>query len=109
MDVTTKDSSGRPIVRPDRALFIYKNHKEPLEYTKFCGYYCVPRGKPLYLMSDARTEGGSLEKAKGGSLEKAKGGSLEKVEAQAKNDVLSFQRPTRYQQTRRKLRDASHR
>jgi len=101
MDVTTKDSSGRPIVRPDRALFIYKNHKEPLEYTKFCGYYCVPRGKPLYLMSDARTEGGSLEKAKGGSLEK--------VEAQAKNDVLSFQRPTRYQQTRRKLRDASHR
>ena len=80
MDVTTKDASGRPIIRPDRALFIYKDKKESLEYTKFCGYYCVPRGKPLYIMSNARTEGGAF----------------------------SFPRPTRYQQTRKKLRGARH-
>ena len=59
MDVTTEDASGRPILRPDRALFIYDKHKEPLRYTKFCGYYCVPRGKSMYLMSDTRLGGGS--------------------------------------------------
>ena len=63
MDVTTLDASGRPIIRPDRALFVYKNHKDPLQYTKFCGYHCVPRGKSLYLMTTAR--GGSLRVQKG--------------------------------------------
>ena len=92
MDVTTKDASGRPILRPDRALFIYKN-KDPLEYTKFCGYYCVPRGKPLYLMSDARTEGGFREKSK---LSKSDSGASDS----------SFPRPSRYLQTRRKSRGA---
>lgn len=58
MKVTTLDSSDRPIVRPDLSLFIYKKHKEPLEYTKFCGYYCVPRDKPLYVSSEPRQEGG---------------------------------------------------
>jgi hypothetical protein len=58
MDVTTKDSSDRPIIRPDRAVFIYNNKKDPLRYTKFCGYYCVPRGKPLFLMSNPRKDGG---------------------------------------------------
>ena len=86
MDVTTKDASGRPILRPDRALFIYKDHKEPLEYTKFCGYYCVPRGKPLYLMSNTRLEGGAKPVAKPGASD------------------FSFPRPTRYLQTRRKSR-----
>jgi len=60
MDVTTLDASGRPIIRPDRALFLYKNKKDPLMYTKMCGYYCVPRNKPLYLMNDARREGGAI-------------------------------------------------
>jgi hypothetical protein len=87
MDVTTKDASGRPILRPDRALFIYKDKKEPLEYTKFCGYYCVPRGKPLYLMSNTRLEGGAKPGASG----------------------FSFPRPTRYLQTRRKSRGVSRR
>jgi hypothetical protein len=64
MEVTTEDASGRPILRPDRALFIYDKYKEPLHYTKFCGYYCVPRGKPLYLMSDPRYGGGSLSSLK---------------------------------------------
>uniref|UniRef100_A0A6C0AMS0 Uncharacterized protein n=1 Tax=viral metagenome TaxID=1070528 RepID=A0A6C0AMS0_9ZZZZ len=89
MNVTTEDASGRPIIRPDRALFIYKDskdRKDHLEYTKFCGYYCVPRGKPLYLMSDARIEGGAKL---------------------AKTSSSSFPRPSRYQQTRRKSRGGS--
>jgi len=81
MNVTTRDASGRPILRPDRALFIYNNHKEPLRYTKFCGYYCVPRGKPLYVMTDAR--GGFYGSA-------------------------SSLKPSRYQQTRRKSRGVCH-
>jgi len=81
MEVTTLDASGRPIVRPDRALFIYKNKEDPLKYTKFCGYYCVPRGKPLYLMADARQAGGSFASLKS----------------------------RRYLQTRRKSRGASRR
>lgn len=70
MDVTTEDASGRPILRPDRALFIYNNHKEPLRYTKFCGYYCVPRGKPMYLMSDPRIEGGFRQEGDSSSSQK---------------------------------------
>ena len=84
MDVTTKDASGRPIIRPDRALFMYKSRDEPLQYTKFCGYYCVPRGKPLYLMDDARTDGGSMTSDQIASS--------------------SFPRPSRYQVTRKKSR-----
>jgi hypothetical protein len=104
MDVTTKDASGRPILRPDRALFIYKNHKDPLQYTKFCGYYCVPRGKPLYLMADARQDGGKAE------LNHTQAG--DKTNAQTGGeiwpnslDVSSVSRKsTRYLQTRRKSR-----
>lgn len=62
MEVTTLDASGRPIIRPDRALFVYKNHKDPLQYTKFCGYHCVPRGKPLYLMTSVRGGFSSIRK-----------------------------------------------
>jgi len=98
MEVTTLDASGRTILRPDRALFIYNNHKDPLRYTKFCGYYCVPRGKPLYLMADARQDGGNQIKQKGGEIWP---NSL---------DVSSvFRRSTRYQQTRRKSRGVSRR
>ena len=98
MEVTTLDASGRSILRPDRALFIYNNHKDPLRYTKFCGYYCVPRGKPLYLMADARQDGGDQMKQKGGEIWP---NSL---------DVSSvFRRSTRYQQTRRKSRGVSRR
>lgn len=59
MNVTRLDASNRPIIRPDRALFIYKNYKDPLKYTKFCGYFCVPRNKPLHLMNQTR-KGGAL-------------------------------------------------
>lgn len=59
MEVTRLDASGRPILRPDRAMFIYNKYKAPLQYTKFCGYFCVPRGKHLYMKSDV-SKGGSI-------------------------------------------------
>jgi hypothetical protein len=78
MDVTRIDSSGRPILRPDRALFIYKNHKEPLEYTRFCGYFCVPRDKAMMMKAEVK-EGGAVALSPG---------------------------PSRYRLTRRKSRNA---
>jgi len=57
MSVTRLDASDRPILRPDRANFIYKNHKDPLEYTKFCGYFCVPRIRPIHMMTRVRQLG----------------------------------------------------
>lgn len=80
MNVTRLDATGRPIIRPDRASFIYKHHKEPLMYTKFCGYFCVPRDKSMHMMSEPR-QGGAF---------------------------YSSQKSSRYQQTRRKPRDVSH-
>ena len=79
MDVTTLDASGRPIIRPDRALFLYKHKKDPLMYTKMCGYYCVPRNKPLYLMNDARREGGAIV---------SRGSSLRRVTRRKSRDVI---------------------
>ena len=84
MEVTRLDASGRPILRPDRALFNYKNHKEPLMYTKFCGYFCVPRGKAVHMMTDVRN-GGFITGAATGVA-----GALKK--------------PSRYQVTRRRSR-----
>ena len=64
INVTRLDASGRPILRPDRSLFVYKNHAEPLMYTKFCGYFCVPRNKPIHMMTDVRKKGGFLASEK---------------------------------------------
>ena len=101
MDVTTLDASGRPILRPDRALFIYNNHKDPLQYTKFCGYHCVPRGKSLYLRADARQDGGKAKLTTAQAGGQIWPNSL---------DVSSVsRRSTRYQQTRRKSRNVSRR
>jgi hypothetical protein len=98
MEVTTLDASDRPILRPDRALFSYKSKKDPLKYTKFCGYYCVPRGKSLYLMADPRQDGGKYLMQKGGEIWP---NSL---------DVSSVSRQSsRYRQTRRKSRGVSRR
>ena len=49
LPVKRVDASDRPIIRPDRALFIYKSKEDPLLYTDFCGYFCVPRDKPLHM------------------------------------------------------------
>jgi hypothetical protein len=54
LPVKRVDASNRPIVRPDRSLFIYKDTKDPLLYTNFCGYFCVPRGKALHMSKIAR-------------------------------------------------------
>ena len=86
MEVTRLDASKRPIIRPDKALFIYKNHKEPLIYTEFCGYFCVPRNKPVHMMTETRS-GGSIE-----------GG------ASTTSEISS-----RSRQTRRRSRDVSRR
>ena len=83
MEVTRVDASGRPILRPDRALYIYKNHKEPLLYTKFCGYFCVPRGKPLHMMTIVRRGGSSVK---------------------SEDVSVSSPLPSRYQVTRRRSR-----
>jgi hypothetical protein len=84
MEVTRLDASGRPILRPDRALFIYKNHKEPLMYTKFCGYFCVPRGKAVHMMTDVRNGGAT---------------SVATTDATGASE-----KPSRYQVTRRRSR-----
>lgn len=86
MNVTRLDATGRAIIRPDRASFIYKNHKEPLAYTKFCGYFCVPRNKSLHLMSDVRRGGASS--------------------ASGKSSLSRYQKTRRH---RRKPRGAHHR
>lgn len=59
MHVTRLDASNRPILRPDRALFMYTKGKEPLTYTRFCGYFCVPRTKdaPIHLSTVVKKGG----------------------------------------------------
>ena len=59
LPVKRVDASLRPIIRPDRAIFLYKNKDDPLMYTDFCGYFCVPRGKPLHMSKIAK--GGALQ------------------------------------------------
>jgi hypothetical protein len=87
MDVTRKDASGRPILRPDRAFFLYTKHKQPLMYTRFCGYFCVPRGKPIHMMTDVR---------RGGS-------AIASIASNVASHSASLQ-PSRYQATRRRSR-----
>lgn len=64
MKVTRLDASNRPILRPDRALFMYRRNKDPLLYSKFCGYYCVPRNVSLHMMSEVR-QGGAFPVSEG--------------------------------------------
>jgi hypothetical protein len=54
------DASDRPIIRPDKAIFLYNNKEDPLMYTDFCGYFCVPRGKSLHMSKIAK--GGGIKK-----------------------------------------------
>jgi hypothetical protein len=51
------DASGRPIIRPDRAYFMYRDNKDPLSYTDFCGYFCVPRDKRMRMSKDVQKGG----------------------------------------------------
>ena len=48
--VTNKDSAGNPIYDPDLAGRYYPSEgskNDELDYTGFCGYYCIPRTKSL--------------------------------------------------------------
>jgi hypothetical protein len=83
LSVRRTDASDRPIIRPDRGLFLYKAKNDPLMYSRFCGYFCVPRGKKLHMSKNA-TRGGHKSRQGGGQLYRA---------------------PTRYLQTRRRSRD----
>jgi len=50
--VTDKDSNGNPIYDPALAGRYYPARGKgdhPLNYNKFCGYYAIPRDKPLTL------------------------------------------------------------
>lgn len=87
MNVTRVDASDRPIIRPDRATFLYTQHTDPLLYTKFCGYFCVPRSKAVHMMTDVR-QGGSL---------------IDEDSA-----LKSSETPSRYQQTRKRSRGEHH-
>jgi len=57
LSIKRVDSSERPIIRPDRAIFLYNNKQEPLMYTDFCGYFCVPRNEYLHMSKIAKGGG----------------------------------------------------
>jgi hypothetical protein len=60
--VKREDSSGREILRPDRATFMYPSKTDPLFYLYFCGYYCVPRDKKLYMTTRVKKGGFSFSR-----------------------------------------------
>ena len=60
--VKREDSSGSEIIRPHRAVFIYKSKRDPLEYIYFCGYHCVPRDAKLYMSTRAKRGGFSASR-----------------------------------------------
>ena len=54
MPVTNKDSMGNPIYDPALAGRYYPSERKDdngLDYKGFCGYYCIPREKPLTIAS----------------------------------------------------------
>ena len=86
LPVKRVDASDRPILRPDRALFVYKDAKDPLIYSDFCGYFCVPRGKALDMSKIVK-----------------KGGSAIGNGGVASSPESTYTQPSfRYRQTRRK-------
>ncbi len=50
MPVTDKDSNGHKIFDVPLAYHYYarRNDDDPLNYDRFCGYFCVPRNQPLH-------------------------------------------------------------
>ena len=93
MEVTLLDASNRPIIRPDRALFLYKKNKEPLMYTDFCGYFCVPRDRPIHAMAEVRKDTGII------------GGGSTNVKIGASASL----KPKRHRQTRRSRKRVTRR
>lgn len=58
MPVTNKDSVGNPVYDPALAGRYYPREKgdnsHELNYTGFCGYYCIPREKKLTISSGGK-------------------------------------------------------
>jgi len=48
-NVTNLDSDGRLIFNPELANFCYPKEIDPLHYWKFCGFYNIPRNKPVFI------------------------------------------------------------
>lgn len=62
MPVTNKDSAGNPIYDPDLAGRYYpskESREDELNYTGFCGYYCIPRNKKLTIAGGRRRRAAS--------------------------------------------------
>jgi hypothetical protein len=48
LPVTNKDALGNPIYDAELANHNWSKRGDPLNYNLFCGYFCVPRDRPLY-------------------------------------------------------------
>jgi hypothetical protein len=48
-EVTAKDALDKVIFNPETAARDYRYKDSELDYTDFCGFYCVPRNKPIKL------------------------------------------------------------
>jgi len=68
MPVTNLDAKGHEIF--DVALadhnFDNKKRKDPLNYDRFCGYFCIPRHEPLFIKTGGRrkTQKRKIQKTK---------------------------------------------
>lgn len=50
LPVTDKDAKGNKIFDVVLAYHNFTKHKsDPLNYDRFCGYFCVPRNRPLFI------------------------------------------------------------
>ena len=47
--VKQHDANGDPIINPELASRDYRRYGSSLNYEDFCGFYCVPRDKPIRL------------------------------------------------------------
>lgn len=58
MPVTDKDSRGHKIFDVQLANHNFsRGKKDPLNYDRFCGYFCVPRNQPLYVKVGGKRDG----------------------------------------------------
>lgn len=55
MPVTNKDARGHKIFDVQLANHNFsRGEKDPLNYDRFCGYFCVPRNRPLYVKTGGK-------------------------------------------------------
>lgn len=61
LPVTNKDSLGHPIFDVELANHNWSKRGDTLNYDIFCGYFCIPRDRPLYLRVGGQRGGRLLE------------------------------------------------